>query len=55
MENKYFDIKMTEEQANKLLIILYCEARFENDEEARELYFWLDNQIAANTITEEEG
>ena len=55
MESKYIYIVLTEEQANILVAILFHEAQFENDEVARELYFCIDNQIAAQTITEEEG
>ena len=54
MKNKYFDIKLTEEQINILAAILFHEAQFENDEDARTLYFAIDNQITAQTITKEE-
>lgn len=52
---KYFNIELTEEQANQLLFGLFHDAQFENDEVATELYFSINNQITAQTITEEEG
>lgn len=54
MENKYFSIELTEEQVNQLLFGLFHDAQFENDEVASELYFCINNQIATQTITEEE-
>lgn len=53
MKNKYFDIKLTEEQANALIFILFDEVQFENNEGASELYSAIDNQINAQTITDE--
>ena len=53
MESKYIYITLTEEQANQLIFILFHDSEFEGDETASALYFVIDNQIAAQTITDE--
>lgn len=54
MKNKYFNIELTEGQLNQLLVVLFHDGVFENHNDALALYFAIDNQITAQTITEEE-
>lgn len=54
MESEYIHITLTKEQTNQLIFILFHDSEFEGDETASALYFAIDNQITAQTITKEE-